>query len=99
MSTEFPRPGKKFFSTPAHCEARKKSFFCSLHIAWPEKKVFLLPAYCMTRKKSFFCSLHIAWSEKKVFLPPAHCMARKKVFLQTKLTDNPKKITFFAFGK
>ena len=72
MSTEFSRPGKKFFSTPAHCMARKKSFFCSLHIAWPEKKVFL---------------------------PPAHCMARKKVFLQTKLTDNPKKITFFAFGK
>ena len=72
MSTEFPRPGKKFFSTPAHCEARKKSFFAP-------------------------CTLH--GLKKKFFLPPAHCMARKKVFLQTKLTDNPKKITFFAFGK
>ena len=60
MSTEFPRPGKKFFSTPAHCEARKKSFFapCILHDS--KKKFFLLPAYCMARKKSFFapCTLH-----------------------------------------
>ena len=53
MSTEFSRPGKKFFSTPAHCEARKKSFFAACTLHGPKKKFFVLPAHCMARKKVF----------------------------------------------
>ena len=66
MSTEFPRPGKKFFSTRWELLTRKKIFF--------------RPPGTFGSKKDFFSTSRELLARKKIFFRPPGTFRSKKSF-------------------